>query len=74
MTRGISANAPIFGGTAACGVPVRLGTSSHGRGGEKRILASRHRFHHKEKAGRESMTGADGSSVVFIGTLGRLPT
>jgi hypothetical protein len=52
---------------------VRLEMSFHGHGGEKRILASRQRFHHKEKAGGESMTGADCSSVVFIGTLG-LPT
>lgn len=52
---------------------VRLGMSSRGCGEEKRILASRQRFHHKEKAGRESMTGADCSSVVFIVTLG-LPT
>jgi hypothetical protein len=60
--------APIL--THRCGSPaprLRLGMSPYGRGGETRVCASRRqRSHHKEKAGFESIAGADCGVVVFI--------
>jgi hypothetical protein len=46
---------------------VALRNSPYGRGGATRVRASRRqRSHHKEKAGFESIVGADCGVVVFI--------